>query len=962
MSGRTNDNFDQLDDAAWSRCEARIKAFEQAWRQGSAPSIADFLCGNTIERKALLIELVHTDLELRVKAGHSVEIEHYLRSYPELNSERRVIEDLIAAQSDFAARRSSNSTVMQSYLTGEMQKLLQNPDLVAAENRAAEPHNLLDEAPTFPQVEGYEILERIGRGGMGVVYRALELSLSRHVALKFLPDDYARDADRLERFAREARAASALNHPNICTVHALGEHEGRSFIVMEYIQGVTLQSVVARRPAFDEVARLVVQAARALAAAHSAGVVHRDIKPENIMVRDDGYVKVVDFGLARRPIAIVEPATAGSYKTDAGAMLGTVAYMSPEQVRGDSAETASDIFALGIVVYQLLTGVHPFDTGAPLSTLAAIAGQQPLALSHWNAGVPDEIEHLVSGMLHKEPQLRPTATQVEAVFSELSDAAPSRRTVPARPIVRREAEIGLLNEALDDASAGRGRVICIAGEPGIGKTTLVDDFLSEVSARSRTVLIARGQCSERLTETEAYLPVIGALESLLRSDSTGSVVRIMQAIAPSWYAQISPEAHGATDHNAAPVRAKSQQSLLREFCKLLEECGRRGPVILFFDDVHWADLSTVDLIAHLGHQCHALRTLVVVTYRPTELLLNPHPFYLVKLELQGKGVCRVLPLNFLSRADVDRYFALAFADHAFATDFGDEIYARTEGSPLFMVDLLGYLTELGVVARRDGRWSVVREMPSLREQMPESVRSMIERKLDRLEECDRQLLSAAAVQGYEFDSATVAEAVGLSVVEAEERLEDLDRVHGLIRLLREQEFPDRTLTLRYGFVHALYQQSFYNGLSPRSRARLGSTVGRLLESRFRGDTGAIAAELACLYEVGRDYFDAAKQFLIAAQNAAQVFAHHEAIVLARRGLGLLESLPDIPERCILELQLQTTLGLQLQVTEGYAAPSAREAYSRARTLCRRYPDDARQFPVLWGLWLCHKVGSELFKA
>ncbi|HWL75473.1 MAG TPA: AAA family ATPase, partial [Burkholderiaceae bacterium] len=477
-------------------------------------------------------------------------------------------------------------------------------------------------------------------------------------------------------------------------------------------------------------------------------------------------------------------------------------------------------------MYQLLTGVHPFDTGAPLSTLTAIANQQPLALSHWNATVPDDVEQLVAAMLHKEPQLRPTATEVEAVFSETRDTESSRRTLPARPIVRREAEIALLNEALDDASAGRGRVICIAGEPGIGKTTLIEDFLNEVSARCRTVQIARGQCSERLTDTEAYLPVIDALENLLRCDSAGSVSRIMQAVAPSWYAQISPQARGAADLHAAPLRAQSQQSLLREFCKLLEECGRRGPVILFFDDVHWADLSTVDLLAHLGHQCHGLRTLVVVTYRPTELLLKPHPFYLVKLELQGKGVCRVIPLNFLTRADVDRYFALAFEDHTFPPDFGDEIFARTEGSPLFMVDLLGYLTELGVLGRREGRWSVVRELPNLRQQMPESVRSMIERKLGRLEQCDRQLLSAAAVQGYEFDSATVAEAVGLTVVNAEERLEDLDRVHGLIRLVREQEFPDRTLTLRYAFVHALYQQSFYNGLSPRSRAGLSSIVGR----------------------------------------------------------------------------------------------------------------------------------------
>ena len=210
--------------------------------------------------------------------------------------------------------------------------------------------------------------------------------------------------------------------------------------------------------------------------------------------------------------------------------------------------------------------------------------------------------------------------------------------------------------------------------------------------------------------------------------------------------------------------------------------------------------------------------LAIVTHRPTELLLGPHPFHRVKLELLGKGLCTELPLGFLGRPDIDRYLALAFPDHAFAAEFSDLIHFRTEGSPLFMVDLLGYLRERGVIAETDGRWTLACCVPDLWQELPKSVRSMIERKLDQLNEADRQLLAAASVQGQEFDSAVVAGAMKLSVAEVEERLQVLEQVHGLVRLVREYEFPDWTLTLRYVFVHILYQQTLYNDFAPTRRA------------------------------------------------------------------------------------------------------------------------------------------------
>jgi len=207
----------------------------------------------------------------------------------------------------------------------------------------------------------------------------------------------------------------------------------------------------------------------------------------------------------------------------------------------------------------------------------------------------------------------------------------------------------------------------------------------------------------------------------------------------------------------------------------------------------------------------------------------------------------------------------------------------------------------------------------------------------------------------------VAAALRREPADVEERLQRLDRVHGLVRLLREEEFPDRTLTQRYAFVHVLYQDALYRDLSPSRRATLGIALARALGSHHAED-GAAAAELACLFEEGRDFGEAARQLRAAARNAALVFAHGKAVRLARHGLRLLETLPPTPARAALELQLQMTLGLQLQVTEGYASPAAKQAYGRARDLAPRSAEGGPPFPVLWGLWLYHKVRSELDRA
>ncbi len=800
-------------------------------------------------------------------------------------------------------------------------------------------------------VSHYRIIEKLGSGGMGVVYKAEDTRLRRFVALKFLPEEECRDRETLKRFEGEARAASALNHPNICTIYEIDEQDGQPFIAMEFLDGQTLHSLLADNTLeLPRAFPIAIEVADAVSAAHAEGIIHRDLKPANIFITRRRQVKVLDFGLAKMEthLALEQATEAGSISplTRAGVILGTIAYMSPEQTRGEPLDARSDVFSLGVVFYELFTTQHPFRASSSLASMHAIATLNPPLPSTLRPELPRELDLIIQRAMAKDRLRRySSASELSVALREIYGSTVSsssglgmhpiaaEETPEPEALFGREAQISKLEESLRQAAAGSGKVIFVTGEPGIGKTALVDAFLAHAARDFPGLLVSRGRCVEQYGPGEAYLPFLNALGALLSQPGRERVAVVLRSFAPTWSLQF-PAASGSSgtlEQLQRETIGASKERMLREMGDALEALASASPVVVLLEDLHWADPSSVDLLRHLCQRIGRLRLLVVGTYRAAEVESSKHPLKGYKLEMLAHNLFEEIALSLLKEEHVAGYLNARFAPNDFPVELAALVQRKTEGHPLFITGLVQFLSERGDIHRVDSHWSLARPLSEMDLAVPESVRSMILKKMEALTDDDRRALQFASIEGEEFTSTVLAEILGVDEVALEERLDRLDRIHRWVQSHGEEELPDGSLATRYRFCHALYQNVLYGELVSKRRIALHRQLGERLAEHYRGQTARIAAQLAVHFEHGRDFARAVTCLLEAGDNATHVYANSEAVAHYSHALNLVEKLPqgDQLQRYLTLFQKRGAVNFALSSFDASAA-DYRQMLERAR--------------------------------
>lgn len=801
-----------------------------------------------------------------------------------------------ACAGDSALRREIESVLAEHERDGfSFERVM--PDLAAEGSESRLP--VLEAGATLGK---YRIVGHLGQGGMGTVFLAYDATLQRRLALKILKSA-DEDESSHDLLLREARSASALNHPNICTIYEVGEENGRAYIAMEYIDGRPLCDLVDTAPLpLEDVLRYGIEAADALAHAHDRGIIHRDLKTGNAVVSSSGHLKIVDFGLAHRAGAFSPDASTVSEQSRSSVSAGTPYAMAPEQLRGKSTDARTDIWALGVLLYEILAAGRPFHGATTAELFSSILRDSPAPLA---VSIPESLRALVYKCLAKLPEDRyPRAADVrmvlEAAASVLRQGAQSDPNVasgaalPPAPMlntamgvigfVGRDHEMEKISAVWERARSGERQLVLLAGEPGIGKTRLAAEFARRCASEGATVLVGRSD-EESLVP---YQPFVEALNWYARVCPEAELRAQLTAIGGgAELGQLMPElVRRITDLPVpAPMNVDGQRYRLFEAVRaLLSAASSVRPMVVMFDDLHWADKPTLLMLRHLVRSSDASALCLVGTYRDSELA-RTHPLAEVLADLRREPSVTRLSLRGLDEEQTRGLIAMV-AGPDLPPRLTSLVVNSTDGNPFFIAEILRHLSETGALIQLRGTSGAgVADFG-----LPEGVKEVIGRRLSRLsEECNRAL-GLASVIGRDFDL-DVLIAMGDM---AEDRL--LDALDEGIRARLIVEVPGSPQ--RFAFMHALIRETLYGELTSTRRVRLHRRVGEAIEQLFSARPAPPLADLAYHFAQAAPAGAADKAVDYAARagdRAADALALEEAARLYDMALQALEFNPAGPE-------------------------------------------------------------------
>jgi ABC-type transport system substrate-binding protein len=761
----------------------------------------------------------------------------------------------------------------------------------------------------------YEIVREIGRGGMGVVYLARDPMLDREVAIKLLSPS-AMTAEAQERFHREARIIAKMDHPGIVVVYDTGEYEGAMYLVMPYVRGTNLRALMQERSLRQyDIVCIGIAVAEALEYSHSQGVVHRDIKPENILVMREAEnlrVRVTDFGLA--------VSSSDQRLTHSGMVVGTITYLSPEQVYSGEIDARTDLYALGTVLYECLTGETPF-TGDLHSVLYRIVHENARTLSEFGAQIDEMLERMILPCLEKEKDKRPKSARElaealtrcrEHMRTTDREWTPGGASTTYRfekpavvPWIGRPAEFAELQRRLNEAASGECQFALVGGEPGIGKSRLLDEL--EKLSRARKFRVLHG----RFVEQDKAFPYQGFCEIIqdhFRSGWTGTSGPVdFTDLAPDLTALFPAltEVHAVSSHpsdvlkpGAESARKLEDRTAIYELlARTLIRISAGKPLVILLEDLQSANVS-LDALQYIVRRLGAAPILLAGTYHTTEVDKR-HPLKRLIDSFEGDRRFALITLNPLPFEEHAEFLEKLIGSKNLDRNLVQKLYESTEGNPYFLRELVrSLLDSQRILPDRNGLYILVGDEGISSESLPTTIQQTVEKRIQFLPEHLREILSTASILGKTF------ELRDLEVI-----LEDTDKLDDEIDHLIAAGFVEEVREVkpnRFSFSSGVVRDVLYAEVPRRKRKALHNKIAEALEKRNAGRLERVFPQLIHHYAAADVPEKVLEYGLQHATKSLEAFSTAEAIRSAKTVLDFTEE--DTGSDPLVEAEARAVLG------------------------------------------------------
>jgi len=742
----------------------------------------------------------------------------------------------------------------------------------------------------------YVVLKKLGEGGKGAVYKARDTVLNRVVAIKMLKSAVASE-EAYSRFMREAQAVAKLNHPNIVSIHDIGKEDEKQFFVFEYVDGMSLRELMKTYPEgkcdTQTVLRIGSDLCSALQYAHSQGVLHRDIKPENVLITEEGIAKLMDFGLAKM---LGQPGI-----TQEGIIVGTVAYVAPENALGKGADARSDLYSFGAVLYEMVTGKPPFLGEDPVKVIFSHIHDYPVSPIRLNSKLPQALAVCIMKLLEKEPGKRyqDAAALLEVLRGIGEDflretLVPSRKpsvVVPSpRPstikevqLIDRVEEMTLLKEAVDRAVRGEGGVVFLYGEAGIGKTRLARELGAYAGLRGMQVLHGRCPALFKMDGVPPYVLWNEVIKDYLQTCSSEQLYKVI-GYYPGEVCKLVPEVKQklGTIQQSLPISPEHQRDRLFEaVSQFITNISKEAPLLVVLDDLQWTDESSLLLLHYLARGIQKESLLLLGDYRDTDID-ERHPLSPVIAELNRERLFQSVQLKRMSFNDISEMIKQILEQDDVPKEFCELVFEKTRGNPFFAEEVIKSLKEEGVIYREGNRWNI-REVSEI--EFPKTVKSVIKARISRLDDECQNVLNMASFVGNDFTFEAICAVAGY---EEDRLLELMEKIHktGLFKhkVIRGED--------TCSFADIIVRDAVYEEVHPFRRKKLHGIVGRALEKVYTEKIDEHLGELALHFLESGDKDKALGYFLKAGEKAAKVYANSEATSYLQSALKLLEEKKD----------------------------------------------------------------------